>query len=166
MPELLVLFAVIIAETILSLVWVPAYFHYGIPIFRIRVPSLTGIPAGAEDRLESLFTGSAMTPLVFRRFDAQEIAFRERAYGFAWFRYAPIMHGLIRQVPEEGAVHVIGWLNWSAAPLLVFAIWISSSGRDDSWFFPLAVIAVFTLSYAFQAVRYRKVAASLATAPV
>jgi len=89
--ELYVLIALVVAEMALLGFWAPAYFRYGIPIFRVRVPALTGLPPGTEERLETEFSGgSATQPLLFRQLSASEIAFRESLQGPAWFRYAPI----------------------------------------------------------------------------
>lgn len=146
---------VAIAEIALSGTWAEFYFRRGLPLFRRRV-QLPGIPALAEEELAAAHSGGLSAPLVFKRFSAHEVAFREKAFGFHLFSYTPIMHGLIRYEPEEGCIHVIGWANWFILALAALSVWMFRDINDIM--FPVFLVGVVGVIYAIQAHRYSSVA--------
>lgn len=158
MPQLILLgiaLAASIAELILSLRWSPAYFRNAIPLYRKRLPGLSGLPPGIEERLETFFEHrNTRWRLLFRRLSAEEIAFRN---GFSFWRSSAPMYGLIRRVPEEGVVYVTGYLHWWTLPVVVcWSAFFVRAEFDPSF---LLVIALFLAGLGIQASRYRSVAA-------
>ena len=150
----------LIVEIVLSASWAGFYFRVGLPIFRRRI-ALAGIPGEAEHWLAASHSGGVQPPLLFRRLTAGEIAFRERVLGVSLITYTPVMHGLIRYVPEERCAYVIGWANWFMLVFGAVTVWASREISDLR--FP-GIFAVIVLAiYAAQAVRYSSVARTLAS---
>jgi hypothetical protein len=153
---------VAVVEVALTGWWVPFYFQYGVPVFRARRIGVPTLPPDAEGQLAERGDGRLMRAFAFRRLSTHEIAFRERMWGSGLFRYTPLMHGLIRHVPEEGAIYVTGLLNWYPAAFISFFAVVT--GGDV----PMTLIAVggVALIYSIQARRYRRVADELSGEPV
>jgi len=147
--------AVSFVEKILGARWVPAYFRYGIPLYRKRLPVLTGLPPGMEERLERFFAHRhAQWRLLFRRLSAGEIAFRNRF--LAWGSSAP-MFGLIRHSPEEGAVYVTGYVHWSSLAAVCWFAWLAT--LPSRYFFFSFLIMGLAMAVGIQVYRYRTVVA-------
>lgn len=150
-----------LAEYFVARAWMPAYFRYGLPFFRVRLHGVR-LDAGAEQRLETVAERRASL-IVFRRLSESEIAFREKGGSAPSFRYTPILHGLLRYVPEEGATYVIGWLNFFAAAAigLMAYIFFSSSRWHRPWELLVSFTLIFGTMYGIGIWRYRMVAKAL-----
>src|SRR5688500_7723843 len=88
-----------VVEFFLTRAWLPAYFRHGLPLFRMRVHGVR-LDARAEARVGTVAEQRASL-IVFQRLSESEIAFREKGRSAPSFRYMPILHGLLRYVPEE-----------------------------------------------------------------
>ena len=148
--------AVSFVEKIMRVRWVPAYFRYGIPLYRKRLPLLTGLPPGMEEQLERFFERRhTQWRLLFRRLSTGEIAFRNRS--LVWGSSAP-MFGLIRHSPEEGAVYVTGYVHWSSLAAVCWFAWLATlPARYFS--FPFLIVGL-AMAVGIQVYRYRNVAAA------
>ena len=153
--------AVAIVELILSARWTRGYFVYGIPIFVRRVMRPQGIAEVSLDELQKSTASAAGPQLVFRRLAPDVIAFREELLSGGVLHYSPIMHGCIRHDPMEGAVRVVGLLNWFVAAFV--SVLVAMLGRGMLAMLPL-LAGVVAVIYFIQAVRYNRVAKKLATA--
>jgi hypothetical protein len=151
-----------IVEFFLARSWMPAYFRYGLPLFRMRVHGVRLDPQ-AEARLVGVAEQRA-SRIVFRRLSESEIAFREKGRSAPSFRYTPILHGLLRYVPEEGATYVIGWANlfFLAAAGVMGYIFFSSWRWRRPWELTFWFLLIFGAMYGIGVWRYRMVGKSLA----
>lgn len=150
---------VAVVELALSGWWVPFYFRYGVPIFRVRRDGVHALPP--NEHLEQRDDGR-LRAFAFRRLSTHELAFRERLWGGGWFHYTPLMHGVIRHVPEEAAIYLTGLLNWyPVAFMILFAV---ATGGDV----PMLLIAVggLALIFSIQVRRYRRIADALSGEPL
>jgi len=149
--------AVVLAiEVILSGTFSSVYFRFGLPVYTKRISTTDRALPAFEARIEQESSGGLMSPFVFRRLSPTEVAFRERAFGFRLFSYTPVMHGLVRLVPEEGAAYIIGWLNWFVAVFSISVIFFVVTMSFDSMF--LAFLGgLILLIYLVQSRRYRGV---------
>lgn len=170
MSELVTVLGPFLAIAVLALVeyfvaraWMPAYFRHGLPLFRMRVHGVR-LDADAEARLSGVADQRASL-IVFQRLSESEIAFREKGRSAPSFRYTPILHGLLRYVPEEGATYVIGWLNLFAVAAIGFMgyLFFSSSRWDRPWELTAWFLLIFGAMYGIGVYRYRMVAKSLQT---
>ncbi|HUR80537.1 MAG TPA: hypothetical protein VM733_07210 [Thermoanaerobaculia bacterium] len=150
---------VLVAEMILAARWTRAYFAYGIPIFVRRVPRPQGIADLSLDELQASTATAAGAPLLFRRLGPDLIAFREQMLSGGVLHYAPIMHGSIRHDAMEGAVRVVGVLNWFVTAFV--ALLAAMLGREVLAMLPIAGAAAAVI-YFIQAMRYNRVAKKLA----
>lgn len=146
-----------LADVVLSMRWSRAYFTAGIPIFVRRVQLPGGISDLPLPELEAAAVTAAGPPLLFRRLDAETIAFRERVFG-GMLHYIPIMHGVIRHDVAEGVARVTGLLNWFAIAFI--AGFAALLGRAIVELLPV-MVGVFCIIYFIQAVRYNRVAKKL-----
>ena len=154
-----------VVEYLVARAWVPAYFRYGLPFFRARLHGVR-LDAGNERQLDSVAEHRA-SKIVFRRLSESEIAFRESGRSAPSFRYTPILHGLLRYAPEEGATYVIGWVNLFAAAAigLMAYIFFSSSRWNRPWELTVWFALIFGVMYGIGVWRYRMVANSLRRGP-
>jgi type IV secretory pathway TrbD component len=150
-----------VAEYFVARAWLPAYFRYGLPAFRTRVHGVR-LDAQAEERIGRVADQRASL-IVFQRLSESEIAFREKGRSSVSFRYTPILHGLLRYVPEEGATYVIGWLNLFALAATGFMgyIFFSASRWQRPWELTVWFALIFGVMYGIGVWRYRMVAKSL-----
>ena len=155
-----------LAEFFIARAWTPAYFRYGLPLFRMRVHGVRLDPA-AEERIGKVADQRA-SMIVFQRLSESEIAFREKGRSAPSFRYTPILHGLLRYVPEEGATYVIGWANlfFLAAAGVMGYIFFSASRWHRPWELTFWFLFIFGIMYGIGVWRYRMVAKSLVKATV
>lgn len=152
--------AVAVLEIILSWKWHSLYFRFGLPIFWRRIERTESMENVSLEELEKSAHTVAGTPLLFRRIDAETIAFREKAFGGS-IHYVPIMHGLIRRNAGEPFVTLTGLANWWAVALLATML-IVIRRRDYDEILPYFTFAYGVL-YLISAVRYNRVAKKLRT---
>jgi type IV secretory pathway TrbD component len=154
-----------LVEFFVARAWVPAYFRYGLPLFRMRVHGVR-LDASAEERLGGVADQRASL-ILFRRLSESEIAFREKGRSAPSFRYMPILHGLLRYAPEEGATYVIGWVNGFALAATGFMgyLFFSASRWRRPWELTVWFALVFGVMYGIGVWRYRMVAKSLRAGP-
>lgn len=166
------LIVVVALEMAASVFWVPAYFRFGVPIFRDRTASFNpGAPIPTSAALEDAINGKRYTDLVFRPLDEETFAFRESARPLfgqpGRFSYTPVMHGKIVFDRQQAAVVVTGLANWfpiffSVTVIAVLVSW----GHRVAAVLPmgLLVVGMFGWIYWIQKKRYRavgRIAASL-----
>lgn len=151
----------VLVEYLVARAWVRGYYRFGLPVFRVR---LEGVRFGAdvEERLGTVANRNASV-IAWQRLSDSEIAFREKGNANVAFRYTPILHGLIRYVPEEGATYVIGWINAFAVVAISFIAWLffTSSRYHRPWELTIWFLAIFGVMYGIGVWRYRMVAKSL-----
>ncbi len=127
-------------EIILSALWSPCYFSWGIPIYRRRITLKQGVrqlPTAAQ--LETaLPKNDRIAPLLIRPINENRLAFREKLFHFG-VCYSPVMRGSITCKPATGELDVRGYLNWY---LLVFVICLVLY-LVTSPFEPVAVVILF-----------------------
>lgn len=135
-------------ELLLAQTWVGAYFRLGIPIaIRTRaLPAQTGLPSGDElaRRLDERFRTRPLHPsLRFKVVAPGTIAYREVLFeNRSGVRYIPVMHSVLRLLPEQGRVSVTGYVNW----YVIFAlIYMALRIQDDSSFVIVAVLVLVVL---------------------
>ena len=155
----LTIVAVAIVEYFVARAWTPAYFRYGLPLFRKRVE---GVRLDRETEARVVDVADKEESLIdFQRLSESEIAFREQGHVVIprLFYYSPVIHGLLRYVPEEGATYVIGWLNFFvlAAFGAVGYIFFYGTRLRKPWA-PLVVLLLFGVLYAIGVWRYRMIA--------
>lgn len=149
--------AVAIAEIVVSARWTRGYFTFGLPIFIRRIERPLGLADVSLEALQKSAATVAATPLLFRRLDANLIAFREKAFGGS-LHYFPLMRGAIRHRDGEPSVRVVGLMNWTfVALLLVCVAW----ARTDFGIMAPYLALAFGVLYLIQAVRYNRVAKAL-----
>jgi len=150
-----------LADFLLARSWSRVYFTFGLPVFRMRLDGIR-LGADAEQRLAPAADRNASL-IVFQRLSESEIAFREKGRASVTFRYMPIMHGLLRYAPEEGATYVIGWINFYALGILAFLVYLyaTSPHYRKPVEFMLWAALIYGLMYAIGVWRYRMVAKAL-----
>jgi len=151
----------VVAEYLIARAWVSGYYRFGLPVFRVRMPGVR-LEADVENRLATVASRNASL-IVFQRLSDSEIAFREKGNANVAFRYTPVLHGLIRYVPEEGATYVIGWINAFAVVATAFIGWLffTSSRYNRPWELTIWFLVILGLMYAIGVWRYRMVVKSL-----
>jgi hypothetical protein len=141
--------------------WSRAYFTFGLPVFRMRLPNVR-LGADAEQRLATT-AEHRVSVITHQRLSESEIAFREKGNGSVHFRYLPLFHGLLRYKPEEGATYVIGWINYYA--LWVVGLFVYIYAKAPSFRKPYDLMIFFVLlygtMYAIGVWRYRMVAKAM-----
>jgi hypothetical protein len=150
-----------LADFLLARSWSRVYFTFGLPIFRMR---LDGVRLGpdAEQRLATVAERNASL-ILFQRLSESEIALREKGRANVSFRYMPVMHGLLRYAPEEGATYVIGWINlWALAIVAFFTyLFIDAPHYRKPIELTLWAAAIYGVMYAIGVWRFRMVAKAL-----
>ncbi len=155
---LYILVLLLLSEILASWTWMSFYFRYGIPVFRRRVRINRFGPKFAEE-LERMHHSNISLPLLFRAISHREIAFRERAYGIYWLRYAPVIRGLIHVSEDSREVHITGLLNWYVVLLLVFLPLMLA--LDDVWPYYLVILSAVSIVYTIQRYRFGEVGKKL-----
>ena len=149
--------AVALVEVWLSKTWNASYFATGVPIFLRRIDRPSGLGDVDLDVLQKRCATAAGAPILFRRLDANRIAFREQMAG-GLIHYTPIMRGLIRHQREEASVVVAGLVKWYiVAAIVVLAVWL---GKDIVHALPYVALA-FGVLYLIQGVRFWRLANAL-----
>jgi len=151
----------VLVEVLAARAWVRGYYRFGLPVFRVRVEGVR-LEADVENRLAAVANRNASV-IVFQRLSDSEIAFREKGNANVAFRYMPVLHGLIRYVPEEGATYVIGWINAFAVVATAFIGWLffTSSRYRRPWELTIWFLVILGVMYGIGVWRYRMVAKSL-----
>ncbi len=160
-PSLFTLvFAAAIIEIVLSARWSRIYFKTGIPIYRrtiaaghdeAQLPSPEQIEAALPPR-------GRHAPMLVRRINNNQIAFREKLFHFG-VGYSPVMRGCITYHPVRGEAEVCGYLNWYILTfvfsLLIFLL--ISPFDPANIIIPLCMLVVLTYIYLMQKKRFREV---------
>jgi len=151
----------VLAEYLVARAWVRGYYRFGLPVLRVRLEGVR-LEADVENRLATVANRNASV-IVYQRLSDSEIAFREKGNASVTFRYTPVLHGLIRYVPEEGATYVIGWINLFAVLATSFILWVffTSPRYHRPWELTIMFLAIFGVMYGIGVWRYRMVAKSL-----
>jgi hypothetical protein len=141
--------------------WAAGYVRFGLPLLRVRLAGIR-LGADAEQRLATVAERNASL-IVYQRLSESEIAFREKGRASVTFRYTPVMHGLLRYSPEEGATYVIGWINYWALAVVAMVVYIVASAPHYAkpWAFTMYAALIFGIMYAIGVWRYRMVAKAL-----
>lgn len=153
-----ILVLLLLAEIVASWTWMSVYFRYGIPVFRRKVRVRRFRPEFA-DELERIHHSNLSLPLLFRSISMREIAFREKAYGIYWLRYAPVMRGLIHVSQDRKEVLLTGFLNGYVVLLLVFLPLMLA--LDEVWPYYLVLLTAVSIIFAIQRHRFGKVGDNL-----
>jgi hypothetical protein len=101
--------------------WNKVYFTIGLPIFVRRFPvngQLKGIPF--QYLLDDEFQNEWVASFVFKAIDARSYGFREKFFRPYFFRYIPLMHGLMIFENDRNQVIVKGMANWSTIWLALY----------------------------------------------
>jgi hypothetical protein len=100
-----------ITDEVLSLVWLPLYYRYGIRLYCRKVSG--GLPEHSADLIN--IVDCSQSGFVFHRLSKAEIAFRDRVIRF--FRVA-IMHGRI--INYGSHIEIVGLVDWSTFFVFLF----------------------------------------------
>jgi hypothetical protein len=118
----------------------------------------SNIPASAQ--LESFFHSTWVSSLVFKEIEPNTYAFREKFSEFRFFRYSPIMHGLLFFDFDKGEVVVKGFANWFA--LCFSLVWLGGVAQSSDLIITLVFVLFFALFmgllYSIQYYRFSNVA--------
>src|SRR5690348_11831944 len=96
-------FVSLLLEILCSVAWFPAYFRFGIPIFKARARFTPGDAGNLRvTRLEAQFEGTFIPSLAFKKLGTNEWAFRN-SIGFRVIRTG-LMRGHIRIDRNNGNV--------------------------------------------------------------
>jgi hypothetical protein len=117
----LLLWVSLFADFILRGAWNKTYFKVGLPIFLKRFPvegQFKGIPF--QYLFDDEFQNEWVASFVFKVIDAYSYGFREKFFRPRFFRYIPLMHGLIIFENDKNQVIVKGMANWSTLWLAVY----------------------------------------------
>lgn len=155
-----ILTLLLLAEILVSWTWMGFYFRYGLPVYRRKVRINKFGPNFAEE-LERMHQSNVSLPLLFRAISRREIAFREKAYGIYWLRYAPVIRGLIHVSEDRREVHITGLLNWYVILLIVFLPLMLA--LEEVWSYYLVILAAVFIIYAIQRYRFGEVGKKLET---
>jgi hypothetical protein len=153
----LIVFALImvfsLGENAVSAMWLPAYFRYGIPLFRKEYP-LTTMPdlaAQIPELEQKLKRSGGRSSIVFRALDTHEIAFRNK------FGTRDGISGLIRLEPNQRRMRISGNLYWSV--LLIPVMFLAGAANGFiSVFFAIFISAIFVMTFGRQRYQYGKIA--------
>ena len=153
--------AVALVEFFVARAWTAAYFRFGLPLLRMRLPGVRLEPT-TEGRLMAVADRNASL-IVYERLSESEIAFREKGRASVTFRYLPVLHGLVRYSPEEGATYVIGWMNyWALAAVGLYTyIFLSAPRYRRPWDLLAMFTFIFGVMVAIGIWRYRMVGKAL-----
>lgn len=152
-----IVLAVAILEYVLTLKWSAGYFATGIPIFWRRIDRPSGLGDVDLDDLQKRSATFAGAPILFHRFDAERIGFREKSFAGS-IHYIPLMRGLIRHRREESSVMVLGLVKWWAVLLIAaFAFHMGRHIVDVLLYIGIA----FGVLYLIQSVRFARMARGL-----
>jgi len=153
-----ILTLLLFAEILVSWTWMGFYFRYGLPVYRRKVRINKFGPKFAEE-LERMHHSNVSLPLLFRAISRREIAFREKAYGIYWLRYAPVIRGLIHVSKDSKEIYITGLLNWYVILLIVFLPLMLA--LDEVWPYYLVILAAVSIIYAIQRYRFGEVGNNL-----
>jgi hypothetical protein len=164
-PFLFVMVAALVVlsfgEMAISGMWLPAYFRYGIPLFRQEYP-LAAMPdlAAKIPELEQRLKRSMWRPaIVFRALNANEIAFRNN------FGSRNAMSGLIRLEPNQGRMRISGNLYWTY--LLIPFLFVSIVAMGGiTVIFLVIMLVIFVMTFGMQRYHYAQIAAVIAATAV
>ena len=157
-PEWLLLWLAALAlETGAAIAWWPAYFRFGLPVWRSSFP----LPAAVVDlpwvsTLEHDSRSAVTGNFVFKRLSDSEIAFREAEVGYTLITYLPAMHGLLRLLPAERRGEVVGYATFST-PLAIGLVVAAAPPERRLLAVPILALFLWVIPYVFQHFRYRKV---------
>lgn len=157
---LILVFATVLIEKLLTWRWNAIYFRFGLPVFRARIEcSNLRLEDGLEDSLNQAFDLGDAAGLSFHRLSESALAFRRQKYKQR-FRYSDTsaMRGMIEYHPYERAITVVGRLNWTAMVVIgLLARELLSAPHNASLVFLGGIGVAEVISYTRQILRYRKV---------
>jgi hypothetical protein len=155
-----------LAESLLSVFWVPFYMRLGIPILRKRFSVLT-----KDEFRKTVFklndkemAGEWYSDILFKRISPDELAYRSRQFetrkGGLRFRFRSPVRGIVRlQEPYE--VTIAGYIPWSTPLIFVMFIWIFSflgDAEGNPGYNLLAIVlVVIVATTVLQIVMYRHI---------
>jgi hypothetical protein len=93
--------------------WNKTYFRVGLPIFIRRFPvknQFKGVPH--QYLFDDEFQNEWVASFVFKAIDARSYGFREKFFRPRFFRYIPLMHGIMIFENDKNQVVVKGMANW------------------------------------------------------
>jgi hypothetical protein len=164
LPFVLAFLALALAELFLSLTWNYAYFFYGIPIFSRQVDIYDRAAVlPSPDEMDEKFQSALGMSMAFKVLSENDMAFREKAVQFSFFRYAPVMHGIIKVQPAERSVRVVGMLNWSMAGFSALFFYIVRTTRlcNVTALALIMFVLAMGLNYALQARKFSRIGDTL-----
>jgi len=152
----------VFADFILRGAWNKMYFTFGVPIFIKRFPvkgKFKGIPF--QYLFEDEFKNEWVASFVFKAIDARSFGLREKFFRPRFFRYIPLMHGLMIFDHDKNQVVVKGLANWVTLWLALFFL-LSSLNLLKTPLIEIAVPAAFIIlviavTYLMQASVFSKV---------
>ncbi len=155
--------AIALLEMVLASFWNRIYFLAGIPIFfyEIHLAQPGPVPPKAEE-LANRQGKSIWTPIQFRQFEDDRIAFREVVWSTG-IRYTPIMRGILTFDAQGARVQVRGVANWFFLAFLILCITEIPQLQSASWLL-IFLVALFGGMYVIQVKRFRDVAKAAAGA--
>ena len=115
------LWVAVFADFVLRGAWNKMYFTFGLPIFIKSFPvkgQLKGIPF--QYLLEDEFQNEWVSSFDFKAIDTQSYGLREKFFRPRFFRYIPLMHGLIIFDHDKNQVIVKGMANWLTVWLALY----------------------------------------------
>lgn len=148
----LLLIIVFIAEVTCSGFWVPAYFRYGVPIFRMRLGDAAPVAAGAHVGLQQRFNDAPR--LAFKMLDETSVAIRDSWASLS--SYTPVMHGIIHDAADGNSAHITGYVNWT--PMAILGVFALTPAPLEARYFGVLLLVIFVVTYVIEARRYAKLA--------
>jgi hypothetical protein len=152
----LALVSAAVLELVLWLIIFPPYFRFGLPLYSAEVPISTPLQRAPNAReMRESQVPSLLVPFEFRDVGSGSLGFRESLGPFFRVSYPPLMHGLVRFVPGENSIRVVGYANLFTCAIfgsfIVPALWLQGSG------FSVAVLLFGIGCYMLQARRFAQI---------
>ena len=158
-PDIFIALFILMVITIIIEIWASAkwkayYFLRGPVIFSktFRVDSTDNLPELSK-KLENNFRGTCFPSIIFKKFDQNVIAFREKLFEFVLVTYTPVMHGsvVVRNTGHEMTIE--GRANWFPVAFSIFWVTSSPSGAFGIYF----IVGLMFVLYGIQYYRFTKV---------
>jgi hypothetical protein len=151
-----IFFGLLIGEFLLSSLWAPVYFRYGIPLLRRHYSvrhdlNLAGYIPDLEANLGRKGRLGWRPAVVFRSFNPTELAFRQP------FGHRNQVKGMVRLEPGNGRLTISGHLPFSSLPVAAFlmlVIWLSGVAQ----LFILLMVGILALAIFLQRHHYAQIA--------
>lgn len=159
---LIALFAILAIEFLLSRAFNKFYFEFGLPLFATsaKVGKDFKLPVTAGE-IEHAVSGASSPDFAFAELDDSRFAFREVLFGVGLFSYTPVMHGVLSYDAQARQINVKGRANWFPIFFIGLFFYSLDIGGADAWF-ALPLAAVLGFIYVIQAVRFSRIASTVA----